>query len=251
MLAWVAGQDDLVSAFLNGEDVYIKMASKIYDIPEEDVTKEQRFVGKTTILGCGYGMGAVRFVEQLATFGHAMPLEEGRRVVNIYRDANWKINKLWRDLQQMIVKMSRGETMSLGPNGIIRSVETATGMGILLPSGLVMRYDGLDFEQGEHGPEFRYKTRRGYTRIYGGKLCENVCQAIARCIIGEQMLAVAKQEKVALTVHDSLVCCVPTDDLVRGQAFIESCMRVTPDWAEGLPITCESDSGKSYGEAAG
>ena len=251
VLAWVAGQNDLVSAFLNGEDVYIKMASKIYDIPEEDVTKEQRFVGKTTILGCGYGMGAVRFVEQLATFGHAMPLEEGRRVVNIYRDANWKINKLWRDLQQMIVKMSRGETMSLGPNGIIRSVETATGMGILLPSGLVMRYDGLDFEQGEHGPEFRYKTRRGYTRIYGGKLCENVCQAIARCIIGEQMLAVAKQEKVALTVHDSLVCCVLTATLDQSQAFIESCMRVTPSWAEGLPITCESDSGKSYGEAAG
>ena len=196
-------------------------------------------------------MGAVRFVEQLATFGHVMPLEEGRRVVNIYRDANWKINTLWRDLQQMLVKMSRGETMSLGPNGIIRSIETATGMGILLPSGLVMRYDALEFEQGERGPEFSYKTRRGRTRIYGGKLCENVCQAIARCIMGEQMLAVAKQEKVALTVHDSLVCCVLTATLDQSQAFIESCMRVTPSWAEGLPITCESDSGKSYGEAAG
>ena len=251
VLAWLAGQDDLVQAFTDKEDVYIKMASKIYNIPEEVVTKDQRFVGKTTILGAGYGMGAVRFADQLQSFGTHMDVEEARRVIRIYRDANWKINTLWRDCQNMLVEMSRGNSGSLGPNGIIKYGADGRNGWILLPSGLKMRYDDLQYEQGERGPEFKYKTRRGYTRIYGGKVTENICQAVARCIIGDQMLAIAKRYKVALTVHDSVVCCVPEDELEEATRYIEECMSSTAPWAEGLPITCESDNGKSYGEAAG
>ena len=251
VLAWLAGQDDLVQAFTDKEDVYIKMASKIYNIPEEAVTKDQRFVGKTTILGAGYGMGAVRFADQLQSFGTHMDVEEARRVIRIYRDANWKINTLWRDCQNMLVEMSRGNSGSLGPNGIVKYGADGRNGWILLPSGLKMRYDDLQYEQGERGPEFKYKTRRGYTRIYGGKVTENICQAIARCIIGDQMLAIAKKYKVALTVHDSVVCCVPEDELKEATRYIEECMSSTAPWAEGLPITCESDNGKSYGEAAG
>jgi len=251
VLAWLAGQDDLVQAFTDKEDVYIKMASKIYNIPEEAVTKDQRFVGKTTILGAGYGMGAVRFADQLQSFGTYMDVEEARRVIRIYRDANWKINTLWRDCQNMLVEMSRGNSGSLGPNGIVKYGADGRNGWILLPSGLKMRYDDLQYEQGERGPEFKYKTRRGYTRIYGGKVTENICQAIARCIIGDQMLAIAKRYKVALTVHDSVVCCVPEDELKEATRYIEECMSSTAPWAEGLPITCESDNGKSYGEAAG
>jgi len=251
VLAWLAGQDDLVLAFLNGEDVYIKMSSKIYDIPEEDVTKEQRFVGKTTILGCGYGMGAVRFADQLQSFGTHMKVEEARRVVSIYRDSNWKINHFWRACQNMLIEMSRGNSGSFGPNDIIKYGVDGRNGWVLLPSGLKMRYDDLQYEQGERGPEFKYRTRRGYTRIYGGKVAENICQAVARCIIGDQMLAIAKKYKVALTVHDSVVCCVPEIELSQAKQYIEGCMSTTSPWAEGLPITCESDTGKSYGEAAG
>ena len=248
VLAWVAGQDDLVEAFANKEDVYIKMASKIYNVKEEDVTKEQRFVGKSTILGAGYGMGAVRFAEQLKSFGTTISVDEARRIISIYRESNWKISQFWRNCQNMLVEMSRGRVMSFGANGIVKSVETATGYGIELPSGLVMRYDDLQYEQGERGVEFNYKTRRGRTRIYGGKVTENVCQAIARCIMGEQMLAIAKRYKPALTVHDSVVCCVPDDELDEARQYIEECMSTTPSWAEGMPITCESGIGKSYGD---
>jgi hypothetical protein len=250
VLAWLAGQDDLVQAFTDEEDVYIKMASKIYSISEEAVTKDQRFVGKTTILGAGYGMGAVRFADQLQSFGTHMDVEEARRVIRIYRDANWKINTLWRDCQNMLVEMSRGNSGSFGPNGIVEYGVDGRNGWILLPSGLKMRYDDLQYEQGERGPEFKYKTRRGYTRIYGGKVTENICQAIARCIIGDQMLAIAKRYKVALTVHDSVVCCVPEQELEEATRYIEECMSSTAPWAEGLPITCESNNGKSYGEAA-
>ena len=104
------------------------------------------------------------------------------------------------------------------------------------------------FDTTERGVEFHYKTRRGRNRIYGGKVIENMRQAIARCIIGEQMLKIAKKHRVVLTVHDSVVCCVRDDEVEEAQAYVEDCMRWIPDWAEGLPINCESGVGKSYGD---
>ncbi len=249
VLAWLAGQDDLVQAFANKEDVYIKMAARIYDIPESEVTAEQRFVGKTTILGAGYGMGAVRFAEQLKTFGTTMEPAEAKRVVQIYRDANWKIAQLWRSSQHMLVSMSRGDDFTYGANNIVHCRSRNGTAGIKLPSGLWMKYADLDYEQGERGPEFSYRTRRGRTRIYGGKVVENICQAIARCIMGDQMLAIAKKYKIALTVHDSVVCCVKESEVDEAREYIEACMNTTPEWADGLPIACESGTGKSYGEA--
>ena len=246
VLAWLAGQQDLVESFAKGEDVYIKMASKIYGKPEDEISKEERFVGKTTILGAGYGMGAVKFQAQLKTFGTDMGLDESRRVISIYRNANDKINQLWRNAQTMLTHLSRGDIFNFGREGVLEVVPAATA--IRLPSNLLMRYDDLAAEQTEKGYQYTYKTRRGRNYIYGGKVVENVCQAIARCIIGYQMLEIAKQYSVVLTVHDSIACCVPENDVTVAQGFIEKCMRQIPDWAEGLPIDCESGVGKSYGE---
>ena len=246
VLAWLADQDDLTQAFANGEDVYKKMASRIYGCSEEEVTKDQRFVGKTTILGAGYGMGALKFQAQLKTFGFDMDLDEARRVINIYREANWKINQLWRDCQNMVRNMVNGESYQIGRQGVLQVV--GEERGIKLPSGLLIHYDDLSAENTENGLEYSYKTRRGRTRIYGGKVTENVCQAIARCIIGEQMLQIAKKYRVVLTVHDSIVACVRDEEVAEAQAYVEECMRWTPAWAEGLPINCESGTGKSYGD---
>ena len=248
VLAWLAGQEDLVSAFSNKEDVYVKMAAIIYNIPEDQVTKEQRFVGKTTILGAGYGMGAMRFTEQLKGMGVHMDLAEARRVIQIYREANWKISILWRDCQNMLVGMSRGTAKEFGTYGIIKPVATDHFVGVRLPSGLLMKYGDLKWAQGERGIEFDYKTRRGRTRIYGGKVVENVCQGIARCVIAEQMLDIAKKYRVVLTVHDSIACCVPLDKAKEARVYIETCMRKTPTWAEGLPLDCESGIAKAYGD---
>lgn len=246
VLAWLAEQDDLVSAFTNKEDVYKKMASRIYGVEENEVDKDQRFVGKTTILGAGYGMGAVRFKEQLKNFGFDMELSEARRVIEIYRDSNWKISQLWRNAQNTIVELDKGRATSFGVNGLIESVPDESALR--LPSGLLLRYSDLKATQTDAGFEYSYRTRRGPTRIYGGKIIENVCQALARCIIGEQMLEVAKRYKVVLTVHDSIVCCVPDAEAEAAKAYVEECMREVPDWAEGLPVDCEAGIGKSYGD---
>ena len=173
-------------------------------------------------------------------------MDEARRVIKIYRDTNWKISHLWREAQNMLINLSRGDECVLGKEGVLGC--SFSPVGVKVPSGMYIYYNDLEAEQDEKGLQFTYKTRRGRTKIYGGKVVENVCQAIARCIIGEQMLQIAKKYRVVLTVHDSVVCCVPDAEVSGAQSYIEECMRWIPDWAEGLPIDCESGVGSSYGE---
>jgi DNA polymerase len=246
VLAWLAGQNDLLQSFANKEDVYIKMASRIYNVPEEEVTKDQRFVGKTTILGAGYGMGAVKFKAQLKNFGFDMDLDEARRVINIYRAANAHISTLWHESQVLIENMVRKTPTRIGTPRLIESMGNIPA--ITLPSGLLMRYPDLRAERNENGVQYTYKTRNSRTKIYGGKFVENVCQAVARCIIAEQMLKIASKYKVVLTVHDSIVVCVHYNDVDIACEYVEDCMREVPVWAEKLPLDCESGVGKSYGE---
>jgi len=246
VLAWLAGQDDLTSAFAKGDDVYKHMASSIYNVPVDGVSKDQRFVGKTTILGAGYGMGAVKFQLQLQGMGVYIELEEARRIIDIYRSTNGAISQLWRDANNMVQYMARGDSIQFGKSGVLQV--DARKNAIMLPSGLPMFYHGLAAEKSERGYEYTYRTRKGPNRIYGGKVVENVCQAVARCIIGHQMILLAKKYKAVLTVHDSIITCVRDEELDEAQAYMEECMSQTPDWAEGLPITCESGTGKSYGE---
>ena len=246
VLAWLAGQDDLVLAFAEGKDVYKKMAAAIYGKPEYEIDKGERFVGKTTILGAGYGMGSTKFQAQLKGMGAEVDADEARRIIDIYRRTNDAVVRLWRQGQNALVNISRGEPAPLGRKGVLEVVPSESA--IRLPSGLLMRYDDLRFVQGDKGVEFSYKTRKGRTRIYGGKVIENVCQAIARCVIAEQMLKIGKRYKVVLTVHDAIAVCVPDTEVIAATQYVEECMRWVPDWAEGLPVNCESGSGKSYGD---
>jgi DNA polymerase len=246
VLAWLAEQDDLVEAFALGKDVYKKMASKIYGVAETDVTKDQRFVGKTTILGAGYGMGGPKFQAALMTQGMNVSAEEAKRIITIYREENNQITKLWKDAGHMLRALANGRLHEFGRDGVLSVDPDAPG--IILPSGLTLRYDGLKATENADGIEYTYQTRKGPTRIYGGKVIENVCQAIARCIIGDQMLRIAKKYSVVLTVHDSIVCCISDDEVAEAKAWVEESMRWVPDWAAGLPVNCEAGVGKNYGD---
>jgi len=247
-LAWLAGQNDLVAAFDAGEDVYKIMASAIYGVPFDEVTKDQRFVGKTTILGAGYGMGAAKFKAQLKTFGVDMPLEECERIIHVYRATYPAIPKLWnqagRALEAMVADMT-------APIGVTGALEVCGAGGIKLPNGLFIRYPNLRWESREGKREMVYDTKRGKAvipnRIYGGKCVENVCQALARIVIGEQMLMVAKKLRVVMTVHDAVGAIAPAAEAEKARAYVEDCMRIRPKWAAALPLNCESKMGASYG----
>ena len=251
-LAWLAEETDLVEAFDRGDDVYKIMASAIYDKPESEITKKERFVGKTTILGAGYGMGHVKFRAQLATFNVELSEEECDRIIRVYRETYPRIPALWRAANKALKTMMKDKVEELGKGGIL-TVEGSTG--IRLPNKLYIKYPNLRTQAAEEEggyDETVYDTRKGRAiipnRIYGGKVIENVCQALARIVIGEQLLRVAKKYKVVMTVHDAIGCIVPEDEVKEGMLAVEKVMKIRPKWAPDLPLDCEGGWGRSYGE---
>jgi len=195
---------------------------------------------------CGYGMGADKFRAQLASMGVVLDIMECRRIINAYRMANDRIVALWKESQRALISMVNGTPATLGRTGVLEVVPKQHA--IKLPSGLLMRYTAIEYAEGDRGPTFSYKARYARTNIYGGKVVENVCQAIARCIIAEQMLRIQKYVPVRMTVHDSLPLIVRDADVDTACKTITECMRWTPDWAAGLPLDCELKIGKNYGE---
>lgn len=242
VLAWLSGQTDLVDAFAKGEDVYKIMASSIYSKPIDEINKQERFVGKTTILGSGYGMGAEKFQSQLQGFGTDVPLAECNRIIDVYRKTYPMIPQLWKQAGRCLDAMLRGVINTIGVQPQALSMDSENGF--ILPNGYFLTYKDLR----KNGTEYVYKSRNGYTRIYGGKVVENLCQAIARCVIGEQMVRMSQKYRVVLTVHDAVACVVPEAEAQEAQKYIEECMRWTPEWATGLPLNCESGIGRNYGE---
>jgi DNA polymerase len=242
-VAWLSGQNDLVNAFERKEDVYKIMASAIYGKAEEEIDSGERFVGKTTILGAGYGMGATKFGIQLRTFGVEIPDAEATRIIEVYRSRYPHIPRLWQEANRSLEALRDGKTCQVGHQAQALSV---TESGFLLPSGLYLNYK--DLQKDDDG--YTYASRRGRIKIYGGKVVENVCQAVARCIIGEQMLRIAKRYKVALTVHDAVMAVVPVADKEHAMLYIDECMKWRPTWAQTLPLTCELGVGQHYGECS-
>lgn len=241
-LAWLAGQNDLVNAFEKGEDVYKIMASAIYGKKEDEISKDERFVGKTTILGAGYGMGAEKFVLQLKTFGIEIETQEAKRIIDTYRNTYPQIVNLWKEANKSLdaLRLSQTTTVGVQPQALY-----ITENGFVLPSGLFLNYPDL---QKDDDNQYSYYSRRGRIKIYGGKVVENLCQALARCVIGEQMLRISKKYKVALTVHDAVMAVVPESEAEEAQKYIEECMRWRPEWAKTLPLNCELGIGNNYAE---
>jgi DNA polymerase len=247
VLAWLAGQDDLVQAFERKEDVYKLMASKIYGVPIDQITKQQRQVGKTVVLGAGYGVGHVKLQGFLKTqAGVEVSLDEAKRIIDTYRNSAYRIADLWKKAGSALQYLIAGQEFTVDSPGIVRVVP---GRGLTLPSGLFVQYPDLRSIRNEEGKqEFVYTSKGLPVRIYGGKVVENFTQAIARCVVAEQMLRIQKRYQVVLTVHDAAAIVAPIAEAKEAQLFVENCMSWVPKWATGLPLACESGMGESYGD---
>jgi DNA polymerase I-like protein with 3'-5' exonuclease and polymerase domains len=147
-LAWLAEQNDLVEAFDRGEDVYKIMASAIYGKDIEDITKDERFVGKTTILGCGYGMGAAKFQAQLKNFNVEITLDEAKRIIDTYRTTYPKIVELWKEAASALKAVLQNQQTTLGRGGVLK---IEGNDGVLLPNSLYLRYPNLRLVENEEG----------------------------------------------------------------------------------------------------
>ena len=244
MLAWLAGQQDLVDAFDRGDDVYKLMASSIYGKPVDAIDKDERFLGKTVVLGAGYGTGWLTFQKQLKLKGVTVTDDTAQSIIQTYREAYPRIPLLWKEAGKALDAILANATAPLGTEG---ALVVEGDKGVRLPNGLYIRYPHLRRE--EDG--LVYDTKRGrstiMTRIHGPKMVENVTQALARIIIGDQLLMVARRYRVALTVHDSIVAIAPAREEAKAVEYITGCMKVRPKWAPTLPLSCEAKTGVNYG----
>lgn len=249
-LAWLAGQADLVQAFENKEDVYTIMASQIYGIPQIQVTQgagSQRQVGKTVVLGAGYGVGHAKLKLFLKTMaGVDVTEDEAKRIINTYRNTYSRIPALWRSAEDALAALANGNGKQVDATGIIHAVP---GKGLSLPNGLFIQYPDLRKVFDENGKaKWLYTSKGVTTNIYGGKVVENFTQAVARCVVAEQMLKISQKYKVVLTVHDAVACIAKIEEAAEAKAYVEECMSWRPKWAQGLPLACESGIGASYGD---
>ena len=249
VLVWLAGQADVVEQFRKGEDVYSIFASKIYGRTISKSDPVERFVGKTCILGLGYGTGALKLQHTLKTQppGATVSEDEAKEFVKTYRDANDKVIELWEEGDKAIADLANwGKTKPFfyGKNRCLQVYKE----GIQLPNGLYIRYPELHLNTEETKSKYEYKSRKGPVSLWGGSLVENVVQALARIVVGEQMLKIQQRYRVALTVHDAAVVVVPEAEKDEALAFIVECMSTPPDWCKDLPVACEAKFATSYGE---
>lgn len=250
ILVWLAGQEDVTQQFANGEDVYSVFASKIYGRTITKADPVERFVGKTCILGLGYGTGALKLQHTLKTSppGAIVTEDEAKEFVKTYRDANDKVIELWREGDRVIKDLAdwpKGKKpYYYGKNKCLE----VHPEGIKLPNGLMIRYPELHLNTEETKSQYVYKSRKGPVSLWGGSLVENVVQALARIVVGEQMLDIQKRHRVALTVHDAAVIVPLETEKDEAMKYVIECMSVPPEWARGLPVACEAKYGHSYGE---
>lgn len=246
VLVWLAGQLDIIAAFANGEDVYKRMASQIYGVPVDEITKDQRFIGKIAVLGLGYGMGWRKFQATLAmgTMGPAVFIDdrEAQRIVNMYRKAADKVTEMWRRAEDILTDMIHKQ------EGQYRCIEW-DDQSVWLPNGLGLHYYALNatFDPDrDKFTDFQYRERGKYRKIYGGLFTENIVQALARVIIAEQLLEVQKKYRVVMTTHDELVALAPAKNAQKCLDFMLKTMSTAPDWAEGLPLSAEGGFDTCY-----
>lgn len=254
-LFWMARYDEGCAAFMNDEPMYEQMGAVIFDVDleelkrkvklEDPVAVSQRWVGKQTILGCGYGMGDKKFVAQCKKYGVPVTDEVAQAAVRAYRDTHWPVPKLWSNIERAAIAAVKAPGKKFKINRTAWWVE-GQFLWCELPSGRRLAY---------YGPEIRteltpWKEKRPvlyhwgihpYTRkwviggTYGGRLVENVVQAVCRDLLAEAMLRVeGAGYDVNLPVHDEILA-----ERVMGEGKLEEflgLMSALPKWAEGFPL---------------
>ena len=251
--AWLCGQENILDLFRAKKDVYKTMASAIYTLPVEEITEDQRFIGKIAVLGLGYNMGHRNFQTTLAlgTQGPPvdMPLQECQRIVNLYRSMNAQIVKGWGIADAMLWKMHAGLDGEIF-DGIIRYDATT----LWLPNGMPIHYP--DLRPDDNG-DLSYFSFKGRKKIYGGKCLENIVQALARIVVFTQILEIRDElallplhtrevARVSMTTHDEVVSCVPERLAKEVSGRTLTAMRRAPKWCKTLPVNAEVKYSREY-----
>jgi DNA polymerase family A len=250
--AWFCGAGEIVTAFARKEDVYSTFASSVFGYEVLKATHPvERFIGKTAILGLQYNLGWPKFQKTVAMQSKAqvgkeviLSDEEAARVVNTYRSRYFQIPAMWKKLQALLPLMTGNLHAEVGP-------VTFIGNSIRLPSGLFLNYHALQNKEGSWW--FTYGGKPKY--VYGGKMLENIIQALARICVMDAAVRVRirlqqlgiEDVELNLQVHDELVYVVPDGlvETVKAIVMEEMCRR--PSWGPHIPLDAEADVGQAFG----
>ena len=244
---YFSGQWDVLDVIRSGLDLYKDFATRAFGVAYEDVTKAQRYISKTSILGLGFGSSApVLRSSILSGSGEDIGKEESERIVELYREAHKSVVQSWRAGGNVLKDIRDNVASTFGSINL----PVKGKKGILMPSGLYLKYPNLKELETDTGTEWSYSSHRGSRRkIYSSKLHQNCIQSLARCIMGEAMVRITKRYKIALTIHDSCYCVVPEDEAQEALDFIIKELCKEPKWMPGIPLGAEGAFGKTLKEA--
>jgi DNA polymerase len=252
VLAWLAQEETALAAYRRGDDRYVLMAAFLWGIKPSDVSKEQRRIAKNLVLGCGYGLGGKKFIEYCAKEDLVIDNELSERAVRAYRSLNPNTVKFWYDVE----RCAKAAVRNPGTRVHLRNLSfycKGNYLTIRLPSGRELFYPEpylVPTERfGKPDVELRYKTqvfkRWLSTGTYGGKLVENIVQAVARDIMCEGIWQLETHNYPVIgTVHDELI-----SEKLRSHGSIKEAERIVahiPKWATGCPISSEGFEAERY-----
>ena len=246
---WLAGDEVALDVYREGRDPYIVNAAQIYDVDYDAVTKEQRQVGKVAELELGYQCGIETYQEKCAEYAVVLSHKEAERIINQWRQTHSMTMDLWYELDRCAKKALKN------PGGIfvygrIAFMYDGYLLQMRIPSGRTLCYRSPEIDpmkiNGRQREEIWYRNNKGNRdKLYGGKLTENLTQAVARDLLANAIFNVeARGYLVVLHVHDELVTEVP-----EGFGSVEELcdlMCQLPPWADGLPMNAEGWRGKRY-----
>lgn len=251
MLAYLAGQTDLLEVFANDEDVYRYTGSRVYHLPPEDLTDEQRFIGKSLTLGCGYGMGPNRFCDFCNDNGGSVTPEQAEDAIAAYREANHRIVQFWYEVKRAALNAVKhaGSVYRVGKVAYKCSPDRKW-LACMLPSGRCIWYLRPSIEIDVYGEQLNYWGVNPYSRqwsrlkLWHGVLVENIVQGGCADLMRENAQHVeAGGYPVVLTVHDEIVSQAAENlplDVFR------NLMAQCPSWCSGLPIKVTAWKGARY-----
>lgn len=236
-----------------GGDIYAWFGSKIYGYEISKNTHPlERQIAKSGVLGLGYGMGWVRFMGYCLEHGvKGVDEEFAKHIVKLYRTTFKGVVKFWRQCNKAVNMMLDGAYGVALPFEGLTLVRTELdplfeGPAIKRPCGLYIKYPDL---QKDAEGEITYATGKSRVKLFGGKICENIVQAVASDIIRGQLIEINKVYPVAMQTHDEVVCLVPENQVDEFGEVVSDVMKREISYLPGLPLDIEFDTAIRYGEA--
>lgn len=246
VISWIAGEEWRLEAFRTGKDIYCETAAAMYHVPvvKHGVNGELRQRGKVAELACGYqgGVGAMRRMDRSGT----IPEEELQSVVDQWRAANPQIVRLWKTFEaaaRSAIERKRSVVYKIRDGVTITFSRAGGALFVRLPSGRSICYQGARIREDAAGKRsivymgVNQETKQwGENETYGGKIVENVVQAVARDCLAEAMTRVeAMGYEIVMHVHDEIIVDVPRED-TDALERINAAMGAPIDWAPELPL---------------